>query len=650
MKTNFSKILFASLFLFAGTFSSFARIELPKVFTDNLVLQQQTQAPVWGRATPKKEVTVTTSWDKKTYVVHADPTTGKWQVSVQTPVASNTPYSITISDGKAVTLNNILIGEVWICSGQSNMEMPVAGWGKVINYEQEVAAANYPQIRLLQVNRTTSTQPLEDLKSTRDGWQECSPATVAEFSSVGFFFGRHLLQHLKVPIGLINTSWGGTIAEAWTSGESLELMPDFKAGVSEIRAVVEEEAQRAYEQNLKAWNEKVIKADLGSTHHWEQSKFDDSAWQTMTLPGVWESKGLANFDGIVWFRKTVEIPAAWAGKELQLNLAMIDDNEITYYNGVKVGATNGHAVDRRYKIPAAQVKAGKAVIAVRVTDTGGGGGIYGEPQNMSLSLASKPQEKLALATEWKYNAVVDLTKLGKAPVGVSNNPNRPTVLYNAMLHPLAPYAVQGAIWYQGESNASRAEQYRTLFPLMIQDWRKLWGYNFSFYFVQLANFGASLNEAWPLLREAQSQTLALENTGMAVTIDIGETRDIHPKNKQDVGLRLALAARANTYKENIAFSGPIYQSHSIVGKTIRIRFNHTNQGLKSKNNAPLSGFTIAGPDHKYYKADAKIEGDEVVVSCAEVQFPVAARYAWAENPECNLYNGAGLPASPFRTN
>ncbi|GAP71544.1 sialate O-acetylesterase [Candidatus Symbiothrix dinenymphae] len=648
MKTNFSKILFASSFLFAGTFSSFARIELPKVFTDNLVLQQQTQAPVWGRATPKKEVTVTTSWDKKTYVVHADPT-GKWQVSVQTPVASNTPYSITISDGKAVTLNNILIGEVWICSGQSNMEMPVAGWGKVINYEQEVATANYPQIRLLQVNRTTSTQPLEDLKSTRDGWQECSPATVAEFSSVGFFFGRHLLQNLKVPIGLINTSWGGTIAEAWTSGESLELMPDFKAGVSEIRAVFEEEAQRTYEQNLKAWNEKIIKADLGSTNHWEQSKFDDNAWQTMTLPGVWESKGLANFDGIVWFRKTVEIPAAWAGKELQLNLAMIDDSDITYYNGVKVGATNGHNVDRRYKIPASQVKAGKAVIAVRVTDTGGGGGIYGEPQNMSLSLTAKPQEKLALATEWKYNAVVDLTKLGNAPVGVSNNPNRPTVLYNAMLHPLAPYAVQGAIWYQGESNARRAEQYRTLFPLMIQDWRKLWGYNFSFYFVQLANFAASLGEAWPLLREAQSQTLALENTGMAVTIDIGEARDIHPKNKQDVGLRLALAARANTYKENIAFSGPIYQSHSIVGKTIRIRFNHTNQGLKSKNNAPLSGFTIAGPDHKYYKADAKIEGDEVVVSCAEVQFPVAARYAWAENPECNLYNGAGLPASPFRT-
>lgn len=649
---HFSKLSIVCLFLCFGIFSSYARIELPKVFTDNLVLQQQTQAPVWGKAMPGKEVTVTTSWDKKTYKVHADQA-GKWKVNVQTPVGSSNPYSISISDGKAVTLNNILIGEVWICSGQSNMEMPLAGWGKVKNYEQEIAAANYPQIRLLQVDKATSAQPLDDLKGTDAGWQLCSPTTVAEFSSVAYFFGRNLWQNLNVPVGLINTSWGGTIAEAWTSGESLELMPYFKAEVKAIQALPEKEAQADYEQKFKIWSEKVLKADLGNINHWEQTVFNDTDWQTMILPGEWEGKGLADFDGIIWFRKTVEIPADWAGKELQLSLAMIDDNDITYFNGVKVGETNGYNVERSYKISDKQVKAGKAVIAVRVTDTGGGGGIHGEPQQLSLSLAANPQAKITLADTWKYRVAVDVNKLGAAPVAVNGNPNRPTVLYNAMIHPLVPYAVQGAIWYQGESNTDRAAQYRTLFPLMIQDWRKSFGQNLAFYFVQLANFmdvkEQPVESSWAELRDAQLQTLALDNTSMAVAIDIGEAKDIHPKNKQDVGLRLALAARARTYKENIAFSGPIYQSHNIEGNTIRIKFNYADQGLKSKDNAKLSGFAIAGPDHQYYWADAVIDGDEVIVSSPQVKFPMAVRYAWADNPLCNLYNGAGLPASPFRT-
>jgi sialate O-acetylesterase len=647
MKNTFGKFTIGCLFLFIGTLSSFARIELPKVFTDNLVLQQQTQAPIWGKATPNKEVTVTTSWDKHTYTVPADPA-GKWQVKVQTPTAGG-PYSMTISDGKAITLNNILIGEVWICSGQSNMEMPLAGWGKVKNYEQEIAAANYPQIRLLQVDKATSTRPLDDLKGTDAGWQVCSPATIAEFSSVAYFFGRNLVENVNVPIGLINTSWGGTIAEAWTGGESLEQMPDFKEEVKEIRALSEEEAQRTYEQKFKVWNEAVLSADLGNKNHWESNNFNDSDWQTMTLPGEWESKGLADFDGIVWFRKTIDIPANWAGKALQLHLGMIDDNDITYFNGVKIGETTGYNLDRNYTIPAKQVKAGKAIITVRATDTGGGGGFHGDPKQMNLSLAVNPQEQIVLANDWKYRVAVDMNKLEKAPLSVVGNPNRPTVLYNAMIHPLVPYAVQGAIWYQGESNSSCAEQYKTLFPLMIQDWRKSFGQDFAFYFVQLANYIASTNEDWPSLREAQLQTLALDNTGMAVTIDIGEAKDIHPKNKQDVGLRLALAARATTYKENIAFSGPMYQSHTIKGNTIRLKFAHANQGLKAEGGAKLTGFAIAGPDHQYYWADAVIEGDEVVVSSPKVQFPVAARYAWADNPVCNLQNGAGLPASPFRT-
>jgi sialate O-acetylesterase len=272
---------------------------------------------------------------------------------------------------------------------------------------------------------------------------------------------------------------------------------------------------------------------------------------------------------------------------------------------------------------------------------------------MSLGLAANKQENKSLANEWKYKIGANKKDLLRAPSSQVGNANRPTVLYNAMIHPIVPYAVKGAIWYQGESNADRAQQYRTLFPLMIQDWRKSFGQNLGFYFVQLANFMAEKPQPeesnWAELRDAQLHALTLEHTGMAVTIDIGEARDIHPKNKQDVGLRLALAARANTYKQDIAFSGPIYQSHRIVGNTIRVKFNHTNNGLKSKDNAPLKGFAIAGPDYKYYWADAVIEGDEVVVSSPNVLSPVAVRYAWADNPVCNLYNGAGLPASPFQT-
>jgi sialate O-acetylesterase len=472
-----NKILKSLLFCFAlfltGSVAN-AEIKLPKIFTDNMVLQQKTEAPIWGKATPEKEVKITTSWDNQMYKVKAGKD-GKWLAKVNTPTAGG-PYSITISDGKTLTLNNILIGEVWICSGQSNMEMPLAGWGKVNDYEKEIADAQYPNIRLLHVNKTASTCLLDDLAGTRNGWQECSPANIAEFSSTAYFFGRDLHKNLNVPVGLINTSWGGTIAEAWTSGESLEYMPDFKQALDDMK--------------------------------------------------------------------------------------------------------------------------------------------------------NQPEE---VKTE---------------------NPNRVTVLYNAMIHPLVPFAFQGAIWYQGESNASRAAQYKELFPLMIRDWRKAWNRNFPFYFVQLANFKDQQPEPvysdWAELREAQLQTLHLDNTGMAVIIDIGEAKDIHPKNKQDVGIRLALNARALTYKEKIPYSGPLYKSYKIKGDKIHIHFSHAD-GLKTNDGSEVKGFAIAGSDHVFHWANAVIEGNKVIVGSPEVKFPVAVRYAWADNPVCNLYDGAGLPASPFRT-
>jgi len=461
------KNLFASFFCLTLFVSiAQARIELPGIFTNNMVLQQKTDAPLWGKTTPGKAVKIVTSWNNREYKVLAN-ADGSWLIKVKTPQAGG-PYSISIADEKKIILENILIGEVWICSGQSNMEMPLAGWGKINCYEIEMPEADYPQIRLLHIEKTTSVQPLSDVKTKNEGWQICSPSTVAEFSAVAYFFGRNLHQHLHVPIGLINSSWGGTIAEAWTSKESLENMPYFKESLLEIQK---------------------------------------------------------------------------------------------------------------------------------------------EPE--------------------------------------STKPNRPSVLFNAMIKPLIPYAMQGVIWYQGESNAARPAQYRELFPLLIRDWRKQWNRTFPFYFVQIANFkNPTVN--WPELREAQLMTLNVENTGMAVTIDIGDPVDIHPKNKKDVGIRLALAARSNTYGEKINYSGPIYESYLLEQNQIRIVFKH-NKGLKAKGDSMLEGFEIAGSDHQFYPAKTVIEANSVIVSCPQVEFPVAVRYAWANNPVCNLYNEADLPASPFRT-
>ncbi|MDR0546214.1 MAG: 9-O-acetylesterase [Dysgonamonadaceae bacterium] len=630
--------------------SSSAKIVLPDFFSDNMVLQQQTEAPVWGKADPKKTVKIVPSWDNQTYSVQAD-ANGKWSVRLKTPVAGG-PYSISFSDGKELKLNNVLVGEVWICSGQSNMEMPLSSsWGQVNNHLQEVANAGYPNIRLLHVAKATATQPASELKTLRQGWQACSPATILEFSAVAYFFGRDLYQNLNVPIGLINTSWGGTLAEAWTSAEALETMPYFRDAVQAIRTQDQTETMAQYNQKLAAWKAEVQAADKG-WETWNQAGFNDSDWKTISVPQVWEKSVLPNFNGIAWLRKTVEIPAEWAGKDLVLNLDAIDDNDITYFNGQQIGATDGYTRIRKYIIPSKLVKKGSATIVVRVTDTSGDGGLYGEAHNIYIALKSNEKNtKINLSGEWKIQPSADFAKCSPIPLS-PENPHRPSVLYNAMLHPLIPYAMRGAIWYQGESNADRAEQYKELLPLMIRDWRKAWNNDFPFYLVQLANFRERntqpVESDWAELREAQLQTLHLDNTGMAVTIDIGEAKDIHPKNKQDVGLRLALAARANTYKQDIEFSGPLYQCYTIEGNQIRIHFSHAG-GLKTADNQVLTGFAIAGPDHQFHWADAHIDGNTVVVCSPKVAFPVAVRYAWSDNPACNLLNGAGLPASPFRT-
>lgn len=627
-----------------------AKVTLPAIFTDNMVLQQQSNAKIWGKADKGKTVKVTTSWDKKTYETKAD-ASGNWMTVVSTPAAGG-PYTITISDGKPVELKNVLIGEVWICTGQSNMEMRVAD--RVTGYEQEIKEAeNYPNIRLLHIENTTSPTPLDEAKVRHGGWQVCSSKNVEDFSATGYFFGKNLHKSQNIPIGLIETCWGGTYAESWTSAGALNEIPYFRPAVEKVKKLPasSEDRNKMFVADIEEWIGQMNEADKGCKEGWAATSFDDSAWEQITAPGFVQDQGVDGFSGFLWMRRTVDIPAAWAGKPLTLGLAMVDDNDFTYFDGVPVGHTEGCMTDRTYTIPASLVKAGKATIAVRVMDTGGKGGIWGDAGRMALTGPDK--KRIELAGPWKYRISMGLGAAPQMPVNTATEPNYPTFLYNAMINPLVNYAIKGAIWYQGEANVARAAQYRDLLPLMIHDWRKQWGYDFPFYIVQLANFMAVQRgpeeSEWAELRDAQKHALHLENTGLAVIIDIGEADDIHPKNKPEVGYRLARIARAKTYGENIPYSGPAYADYRIEGDKIRIYFSHTDKGLKTSNGGAVKGFYIAGADHKFYPADVVIDGNDVVVSSKQVNFPVAVRYAWANNPVCNLYNGVGLPAGPFRT-
>jgi len=620
-------------------------ITVAALFSDNMVLQQNTGVPVWGTASQGK-VTVEILGQRKGTTVDPD---GRWQVELDEMTAGG-PYDMLVIGQDTTVFTNVMIGEVWICSGQSNMEMPMDGrWGaSIVNSAEEISNAVYSNIRLFTVEKTTSTQPLDTLQTT--GWHECSPETVKGFSATAYFFGRHLHNTLNVPIGLIHSSWGGTPAEAWTTAEFLKEMPDYAERVEQIAGYRADSIMADYEKDLAAWqnlvDEKTNEA-LAGGDAWESADLDVSDWKAMDLPVLWEQAGLPAFDGIVWFRTTftlAEVPQ----DGVDLYLGAIDDSDVTFVNGEQVGSTDGYNLPRAYNVPANVLTVGENSVAVKVIDTGGGGGLWGVPEELYVLVAG---EKISLAKPWYYMPGVSFGELPPQPQS-PDSPHRPTVLYNGMINPVIPYAIQGAIWYQGEANASRAYQYQTLFPTMIKSWRDAWGIDFPFYFVQLANFHAvnenPVDSDWAELREAQTMTLALPNTGMAVTIDIGEADDIHPGNKQDVGKRLALNARALTYGENIVYSGPMYRSMKINDDKVILTFDNVGSGLMAQGDK-LTGFAIAGEDKKFVWADAVIEGETIVVSSPKVEKPHSVRYAWADNPECNLYNKEGLPASPFRT-
>jgi sialate O-acetylesterase len=610
---------------------------LHPLFSDNAVLQRDRPVPIWGWTEPGAKVVV--RFDTKTQTARADGQ-GRWTVTIA-PHAAGGPYSLSVTGtapGESVSRQNLLFGDVWLCGGQSNMDYDLHGAN---NPEAEIAAANYPTIRLLNEANAITASPIDSFEGT--SWQVCSPQTVAKFSGVGYFFGRTLNTQLKVPIGLINASWSGTPGQSWVSGPALATMPAFKPAVDALKKMASTPGSR--EDQMLAWWQN----DPGTVAHQEAPAFDDTAWQTITLPGYWEGKGFPGFDGVMWFRRTVDIPAAWAGHDLQMNLGAIDDSDTTYWNGAQIGATDDHQKARHYTVPGAQVQAGPMVIAVRVLDLGGDGGFAGP----ALSLESGT-DTLSLDGGWKVHQGPTLQSLPLQPQRL-DNPNAPVVLFNGKIAPLLPEQLKGILWYQGESNAdtsAEAKQYRTLLPLLVNDWHAHFGAQVPFYIVQLAGFKAPddipSDDPWPNLREAQLQTSQrLPNTWLTVVIDLGVENNVHFPNKQEAGRRLALSALRHTYGLDVEADGPTLHGVKVAKDAIQLTFDHA-QGLSLKGDADHV-FAVAGADRKFYWATPEISGSTVTLRSVSVPAPIYARFGWSNFPRATLYNAAGLPASPFRT-
>ena len=678
-------LLSAILALAAFQMPAMAQVTLNPLFTDHMVLQQKASVPVWGKAAPGAEVTVTPSWSRKSVQAVAD-ADGNWSVELQTPKGSFKEYTLTISDGTPVVLNDVLVGEVWLCSGQSNMQMPVESWrAKRVNGELIESSVRYTGMRLLQVSRCTGMSERDSFSADFGGWQRPSPRTVRNFSAISWFFGRDLQEKLKVPVGLIHSSVGGTIIEAWMSRGAMSEFPEVAETLEYVRTLSEDEGERerTYRGEMMKLFAEAHEKDAGLREHWERPSFNASSWTDIKLPNMVQTLW-PGVNGVYWFRKEVEIPASWAGKDLVLSLGPVDDFDETYWNGVQVGCDSVWSMPREYTVPASLVKAGRTVITVRNTDDHGNGGLYGTAEQMFIQ--GPDGEKIALDDVWKVKLAVSFENI---PVNTARETNLPTVLYNGMIKPLAPYRIAGVIWYQGESNAERAPRYRDLMPSMILDWRALWGYDFPFYITQIANYKPVKAEPgrsdWAELREAQSLAAGrMDGVEMACIIDIGEADDVHPIDKKDAGERLSRLALARQYGHRKLFcNGPRMRSFKIHDGYVTVLFSDVAGGLcartsgdfaearygvdglaldlvKQAEQGVLTGFQVAGPDGVWHWAEAKIlmahkplgmrhSVQEVAVSSPEVKHPVAVRYGWADNPVCNLYNSEGLPAWPFRT-
>ncbi|MEM6964779.1 MAG: sialate O-acetylesterase [Bacteroidota bacterium] len=637
--------LFFLLFFSWSSTSVVAQLEVSKLFSDHAVLQRDQPLRIWGWATPKAPVAV--FFNQKKYTTTTDQA-GRWLIKLPaTPQGG--PHTMQIKSGnEEINLKDILMGDVWICSGQSNMEWMVRDAN---NAFAEIENANDTNIRHFKVPNSYAQSPEEKLAGGT--WQTAHPKTVGEFTAVGYYFAKALRAHVDVPIGLLNTSWGGSRIEPWMSAGTLDLGNPETA----VQNIIND-TKRKYEATLQKLRK--VFPDLTDQERgmkdgkavWAAKQLDPSGWAMLPVPGLWEEQGFAGFDGYAWYRTTFVLTAEEAKEDIILGLGKIDDSDMTWVNGQQVGASEQQwNLARVYEVPASALQVGKNTIAIRVADTGGGGGIHG---SADLLFVKTNRQKISLAGDWSFrlDALMSMDYL-------SNANQIPTLLYNKMIHPLKYFAIKGALWYQGESNASNqkdTDSYQQLFENMIRSWRKDFAVgDFPFLYVQLANWlppqPAGTKSHWAELRDAQTQTLKVKNTAQAVIIDIGDETDIHPRNKQDVGFRLALAARKLAYGANILYQSPTYRSHQIKDGKVHLTFDHAGKGLQVRNKyGYVNGFAIAGKDKKFVWAKAKLDtSDTVIIWNDKVANPKYIRYAWADNPDdVNLYNSADLPACPFR--
>lgn len=640
-----------------------------------MVLQQRLPIPVWGWSTPNQAIRVTLAGHGAETVANAR---GMWMVKL--PSLAAEPYvgqalDLVVQGDATVTVHDVVIGEVWLCSGQSNMEWPLACCADA---GRHLAAADLPDLRLFTVARAGATSPVDDVQA--DGcWGHSDATSAAGFSAVAWHFGAELHRTLKVPVGLIHSSWSGTPAESWMSRAALDSDNAMRPILDRVPQSLPKADSPIYRKQLATWEVKARHLDPGNTgvrKKWHQPSFDDQGWSTMELPQPWQRAGLSS-EGTVWFRRTVELPAEWKGRSLDLSLGPIDHFDTVYANGERIGGIDPDAADprlvpRRYHIPAEVVTKRTLTLAIRVFDRGGVGGFTGAADLMWLrpEAAVKPAKRkpattktkktaknvteLPLAGPWRYRVELALDPKRDAPPQPQHTTHHhvPATLNNAMIQPLVPYALRGAIWYQGENNADRAEQYRTLLPALIRDWRLAWGQgDFAFGIVQLAGHGPHPVDPgpspWAEIREAQALAAEGNRVGVVTTIDVGDVHDIHPRDKQTVGHRLAAWARATVYQQPVAWSGPRFQGLSIAGNEAHVRFSGNH--LRTRDGKPPRGFAIAGRDRKFVWADAKLVGTTVTLRHPQIATPVAVRYAWADHPEVNLVDDADLPALPFRT-
>ena len=629
------------------TLNVFAQLKLPAVISDNMVLQREMDVPIWGWSKPKSKVIVKFMGQTKSTVADIK---GCWKIKLDHMDATDKPQKMLIeSDGDIITLKNILVGEVWVCSGQSNMERPMKN---LENSEKHIAAANDSKIRFLTIDKF-NFKPYKCDDCAAD-WIECSSKSAANRTAVGYYFACELRKKLNVPIGLIEANFGGSCIETWTSEKVLSKWPEVRNELAKrAKYNTEKKYNLLIDKEKDEWLDELKKFDKGFADNWMNSNTSLSGWKKIQLPVTRNSTTLKDFKGAVWFRKKINVPGNWKNKKLVVELGKINEYDIAWLNGKEIGMMQVPYLawfPRQYKVTGSEYKTGKNILVVCNYNKNGRGGMEGPKKAMRIFPEGESEKAIPLAGKWNYKKGYVGTNLPEPPIPFSMGQHASSTLYNSMISPIIPFGIRGVIWYQGESNQRSPYKYREMFPDMIKNWREEWNQGeFPFYYVQIApyNYNNSKNSA--LLREAQLLAMKTVNTGMAVTMDIGNPDDIHPKNKKDVGYRLALWALAKDYGfTNIVFSGPIYKKMKVDDNEIILYFNYAD-GLKTRDGKKPSHFEIAGKDKKFHPAIAEIKNNKIIVSADKVKKPVAVQYGWSDIAEPNLCNGAGLPASSFRT-